>query len=467
MGSSNSLSTSALSQLLAPITFNGSSKFSSDFQQVLTRAVGIQSLPLQGMESELSTLQQQQSDMTGLQRTFTSLQTAIQGIDSSVGTLSATSSNPTAVTASASSTATPGTYSIQVVQVGSPTTTLSGAGSPVVTDPTTGNISSSSNFTLTVNGNTYNINPSGSSLDSLASAINASGAGVQATVINVGSNSSPDYRLSIASNSLGTNTIQLSDGTNNSMLSQLAPGSPAQYELNGGSTVFNSNSSQLTLAPGLTVNLLQSTTSPVTISVADNTNGLSNALGNFVTAYNAAVDALGAQHGQNAGSLLGDSTVLALGQTLTSITEYTGGTSGLTSLADLGLTLDPTSGHLSFDPSALATADPSTIQQFLGGISSGGFLQSANNALTFAADPTTGAIQSSLTSLQNSINSENDQISQQTDQINTFQTNLQTQLANADASIAVLEQQETYFTNLFATMYQPSTSSTGSTSTAG
>src|SRR5579872_4291657 len=111
-------STTSLSSLLAPITFNGSSKFSSDFQQVLTRAVAIESLPLQNMGNELQKLQAQQSQMSSLQATFNSLQSAIQNLGSSVGSVSANSSNPSAVTAAATSSALPGTYSIQVLGLG-------------------------------------------------------------------------------------------------------------------------------------------------------------------------------------------------------------------------------------------------------------------------------------------------------------------------------------------------------------
>ena len=456
------------SNSIPPPTFSGQSKFASDFQQVLARAVAIASLPMQNMQNELATLQGQQSSLQGLQTTFASLQSAIQGISSSVGSVAATSSDPQALTAAATSSALPGTYTIQVDSLGSHTTTISNAVTPAVTDPSTGNISSSPSFTLTVDGNNFTITPSGSSLDALAAAINAAGANVQATIVNVGSNTSPDYRLAVTGNNLAADTIQLNDGTNN-LLTTLSTGSPATYQVNGLSSIISSNSTTVTLAPGLTANLLQTTASPATITVAQSTGPLSDSLSSFATAYNAAVDALAAQHGQNAGALAGDSTVLELGQALSSINTYTGGTSGLTSLADLGFTLDSTTGHLSFDPSVLSGASQATITQFLGSTASSGFLQFANNTLASAADPSTGIIQDSLNSLQTSISNESNLISQQQDQINTMQNNLQQQLANADATLSVLESQVTYMTNLFATMYPNvnTQSATGSPSING
>ena len=66
---------------------------------------------------------------------------------------------------------------------------MSENGLTTVADPSSANISSSSQFTLTVNGTNYTITPSGDTLDDLVSAINNAGDGVQATTVNVGSNS--------------------------------------------------------------------------------------------------------------------------------------------------------------------------------------------------------------------------------------------------------------------------------------
>ena len=141
------------SSVTSPITFSGSSTFSSSFQQVLQRAVSIASLPMQEVEAQVTTLQGQESDLSSLQGTFSSFQNSLQDVASAVtGNVSASSSNSGVVAAAAQSNTLPGTYSIQVSSIGSSTTTISGAGSPAVTDPTSKNISSSLNYTLTVKG---------------------------------------------------------------------------------------------------------------------------------------------------------------------------------------------------------------------------------------------------------------------------------------------------------------------------
>lgn len=432
---------------ITPPVFQGQSQFASDFQQVLTRAVNIASLPLQQMQNDLQTFVGQQSALTSLSGTFSALQTAVQDIGTASTSATAISSNPAAVGATASSGAVPGTYTVKVTSLGSSTTTISSAGTPPVTDPSQGNISSASSFTLTIDGTPHTITPSGNSLDSLAAAINSAGLGVQATVVNVGSSSSADYRLSVTSTNLAADTIQLNDGTNN-LLTTLSTGASTSYTVNGVSTT--SNSQQVTLAPGLTVSLLQQTASPVTITVAQDTTSLGNALSNFATAYNNAVDTVAQQHGQNAGALAGQSTVLTLGQVLSSINQYSTTGANAVSLTSLGLNLDST-GHFTFDATALSSLSPATVQQFLGGITSGGFLQSANTSLTSVTDPTSGLIQNSLTSVQSEITNENQLISDQTDQINQLETNLQAQLSAADAALATLESQNSFMQTLLTT----------------
>jgi len=436
-----------------PPTFTGISKFASDFQQVLNRAVQIASLPLQNMENELNTLTNQQSALVGLQSAFAPFEAAILNLGTAAqGSLAASVSNPSVLQATATSSALPGTYTVEVTSLGSSTSTLSKGGLTTVTDPSSQNISSATSFKLTINGADHTITPSGSSLQDLASAINGAGLGVSATIVNLGSSSSPDYRLAVTSNNLAPDTIQLNDGTND-LLDTLSTGAPATYRVNGLTTDIPSNSRTITLAPGLTVDLLQASPgNPVTVTVAQSNAPIQNALNSFVSSYNAAADSLTQQHGQNGGALNGQSLVFSLGQALQSVVQYTGGSGTVTSLADLGITLDST-GHLNFDSTALSSHSIADIQQFLGSVSSGGFLQRANNAITSMEDPTTGAIHSSYTSITNEITSQGDQISTETDRINNMEATLQQRLSNADAAIAVLQQQVTFMSSLFSTMY--------------
>ena len=440
-----------MSTAASSITFNGSSTFSSSFQQVLQRAVSIASLPMQEVQGEVTTLQGQQSDLSSMQATFSSLQNSLQDVASAItGNVSASSSDSSVVSAAAQSNTLPGTYSIQVSSIGSFTTTISNAGSTPVTDPSSGSVSSSLNYTLTVNGTPTTLTLTSNSLDSLATAINDSGAGVSATIVNLGSNSSPDYRLSVTSNELGADTIQLNDGTSD-LLSNVQTGADAQYTVNGNSTVLTSNSDQVTLAPGLTATLVSASPgNTVNITVAASEQALSTALSNFATAYNAAATAVSNERGQSGGALTGESLVYTLGDTLSQITQFTAGSGSVQDLSDLGLDLDST-GQLSFDSSQFNSQTAAGIQQFLGSVTSSGWLQAANNALTSVADPTSGLLEGEITSVTSEISNDNNTISDDQTRVNTLQTSLQAQLSAADAAIAVLQQQNTYYTDLFQT----------------
>ena len=441
---------SSASSLSNPVTFTGQSTFSSSFQQVLQRAVSIASLPMQELQTEVTTLQSQQSALSSLGATFDSLQSAVQGIATAAGgNVSASSSDTSVVTASTDSTTLPGTYSIQVSRIGSATTTISSAGSPPVTDPSSTSISASASYTLTVNGTTTTITPSGDTLNDLAGAINNASAGVSATIVNLGSNSSPDYRLALTSTELGPDTIQLNDGTN--LLTTVQTGADAQYTVNGNTTVLNSNSDQVTLAPGLTATLVSADPGQtVNITVAAGEGNLSSALSSFATAYNAAVTAVAAQVGQSGGALAGQSMVYELQNALSQIAQFTSASGSVQKLSDLGLTLSST-GSLSFDSSQLSAQSASAIQQFLGGLTSGGFLQSANNILTTFTDTATGTLADEYNNVGTQITNDQNQISSDQDRVNLIQANLSKQLSQADAAIAVLQQQNTYYTNLFQT----------------
>src|ERR1035438_8203443 len=212
---------SSVTSAAGAITFSGSSTFSSSFQQVLQRAVAIASMPLQAMQNSVATFQGQQSALTTLQSGFSVLQNDIQSISTAAtGSMTASVSDGTVVSATASSSALPGTYSIEVDDMGSSTTTISNANLPVVSDPTTTSISTASSYTLTIDGTAHTITPAGGSLEDLASAINSAGVGAQATIVNLGSNTSPNYRLSVTSTNLGADTIQLNAGATSLLRSE-------------------------------------------------------------------------------------------------------------------------------------------------------------------------------------------------------------------------------------------------------
>ena len=441
--------------------FTGVSSYASDLQQVITRSVAIASMPLQLMQSQLQSLDNQQSALSGLDSTFTALQNAIAGIGSALGpsSYSATSSS-SAVSASVSSAALEGSYAVDVTSLGSYSTSISDPLLPAVADPNSSSISTASSYTLTVNGKTTTITPAGSSLMDLAQAINSASAGVQASIVNAGSS----YRLVVRSTNLAGDSIQLNDGSQD-LLDTLATGAPATYDISGlgGATQpIDSSSRTVTLAPGVTINLLQQTATgqPATVTVSRDTSGAASAISSFVDAYNAAVDALNQQVGQSGGALSGESTISDLRNAMRQITQYSGTSGGVTLLSQMGISMDDT-GKLTFDASQFSSVSASNLDQFLGSATGGGFLQTATNAMNAVEDPTTGFIPTATNDVNGEITQENNLITAEQQKIATLQSTLTQQMATADATIASLEQQKNYITNLFTAMINENTNGTG------
>ena len=275
--------------------FTGASRYSSDLQQVLTRAVSIASLPLNLLNNQLTTLQSRSDALNSLDGKFAAVLSAVQGISTAADSTTASVSDTDIVAAHSDPTALPGTYSIHVISQGAHTRAMSLGTLPAVTDPSTQSITSSGSLTLTVGGSPFTITPTSNTLSALADAINSSGANVTANIINLGSPSSPNYRLSLQTTKLGNIAVQLNDGSQD-LLSTLSAGSQAQYQVNGQpSTPISSDSRTVTIAPGLTVDLLQ--TGDADVVVSQSSSAQADALSAFVTAYNAAVVPIASQPG--------------------------------------------------------------------------------------------------------------------------------------------------------------------------
>src|SRR5262249_38943863 len=143
----------------------------------------------------------QSAEITTLGNKFTALQSALQGIDQALSTsYTVNSSNSSVVTANVSAGAVEGNYSIQVSDMGAYSTMMTGTwtGASGAADP----------YQLWIGGKEYDVTAADNSAASVAAAINSSyGSLVHAAVVNVGSNSQPDYRISLQSATLTSDQI--------------------------------------------------------------------------------------------------------------------------------------------------------------------------------------------------------------------------------------------------------------------
>ena len=439
--------------------FNGTSRFSSDFQQVISRAVAIASLPINQLTNVKATLSGQATEVGTLQSKFSTLATALSTLNSAIGTSSLGASVSDSGIASVSITdgATPSSFSLEVQSLGSYSNALSSATSTRIADPSTQNLSNSSSFVLTVNGTATRITPSALTLSGLASAINdTAGAQVQASLVNIGSTSVPDYRLSLQSAKLGPVSIQLSDGSTG-LLDPGATGALASYKINGLSTAIQSDSRSITLAPGVTAQLVGQSASGVasTVAITRQSFSITNALSTLVNAYNSAADELANNRGKGTGALGGSSIIQELGDRLRQLGSYSAITGQATSLASLGITFDG-KGHLALDSSAITSGKTSltSVINFLGNSKTGGFLKSATDLLTSVNDGTSGLLTGAAKTLADQVTHQQSRIDAAQTRVDDLQTSLQAQLAKADAQVAALEQSYTVLSGILKAQQQ-------------
>jgi flagellar hook-associated protein 2 len=429
--------------------FTGTSSFSADFQNVITRAVAIASLPLTEMQTAQTTYNDQATALTSLDTTFTTLQSSIAAVDSAMGSASYTAdvSNPTAASVTVGDGAQEGEYSIDVQSPGAYATSLSTATWSDSTTPQT--------YKVYVGTQEFDITPTDDSAATVAAAINTTaGSAVQATVVNVGSSTTPDDRISLEGVALGNLPVDIQlNGV--SLQTQQTQGVLASYVVNDSGNIVQSNSQSVEISPGVTVTMLASDDgTPVNITLTRSTEAVSDALSAFATAYNAAVAAVSAQRGSSGGALVGQPVVYSLGQTLSSVGTYSSPGSAVSDLHDVGLDLqqDGTMTYTEANLMSTELSNPAGMAAFLGSATGGGFLLAATNALSEVETATTGTLKAAETGTETQITDIGAQITTAQDQITQLQTQLTSEMTTADAAIATMEQQYDYVTGLFSAM---------------
>jgi flagellar hook-associated protein 2 len=404
----------------------GTSSSGIDVASAVSQALAALSLPEQQWQAEQQTLATQTSGINQIQTDVATLQTSLNAMGDPVGALTsmtALSSDTSVVFASAAPGTASGSHVVIVDNIASSAaaySTVSVANSSTALTPgsfilTVGSGTSAKATTITIGSGV-------DTLDQLASSINTQQLGVTASVVNDASGS----RLAIVSNTTGSADGFAISAATGTAFTQTSTGEDASLHIDG--IPIDSASNTVTGAiAGLTLNLVGAAVGgQVTIAVAPDSSSVSQAIASFVGAYNTAIGDVNTQFTVGAsgqeGPLGGDSTVQMLQNALLSAATYSGGGNGVSTLADLGITMN-NDGTLSLNNTTLNSAiqsNFSAVQTFMQGTLSNGFVSSFNNQLNTLTDPTSGAF---TTDLQ-SISSENKDLQ---NQINDFQSYLDAQ----------------------------------------
>jgi flagellar hook-associated protein 2 len=387
-----------------------------DVSSMVSQIISEQSGQLTVWQEQQTTLATQDGLLEGEENNLTNLQTAVAALADPSGALTAqaaTSSNAGVLTATAQNSAIAGTHQIEVTSLATTGTLFTGpiaAGADrsfLFSGQTTGDIQLQVGG---VSGTTHDIpitQGSNDTLNTLASYINtqstANGWGVTASVVSDLSGS----RLSLQSQSSGSTGALAIVNDSNTTLTFDAPEGGTNAVLNIDGVPFSSATNTVSGAiQGVTLNLVsQAPGSPVQLTVGPDQNQITNAVNNFVSAYNTVVSTINSQYivdptgATPAPPLESDLSLRSLQSSMLTDAAYAiGGNSGDVNLASLGINMND-DGTLTVGSNAsgqtfaqVLAANPSAVQSFFQNSSGTGFADNFNTDLTNLTNPTTGPL---------------------------------------------------------------------------
>lgn len=436
---------------LTPLTFTGVSKYSSDFQTILSRAVSIANLPAKA-------IQNQQTDLLQKKLITTNLQTAAEGFSSSLAALAAVGDNKGLTASSSDSTkvailtstgTTAAAYTVsEITSVAKAASETSAAG---YADSSTAAVSSTGTVKLTAGSHDYTINltPATNNLIGLRDAINNLGVGVTASVLTTGTGVNPNY-LSVSANATGEQVLRITDdpdGAATALLTSDNQGANAVFKVNGVAVSKSSNTIN-DVVPGISFSILGTTSGDtVSLSLASDRRKLTSALQTFVANYNALSSQLDGQIGPSAGLLSGDFLIREVQGDLRDLTGFQG-TGTIKHFSDLGLELSST-GELSLNATTLdglSATDIDSAFNFVGSSVAG--LGSLNSKFTQLSDPINGLIKIQLNQYEVTNTRLSSDLANITDKVSLMQTFMAQKLQAADSLLAQLDSQQNVLTGV-------------------
>lgn len=337
-------------------------------------------------KATLTPITKQQSSYTSKLSAYGTMKSALEAFQTAntalgkadLFTATTTASSSTAFSATTTGNAIAGKYTIKITQLAQAQTLTSIA---TQTDSKAAIATSDSVLTIQQGGGkkpvTIDISAANSSLTGVRDAINNAKAGVSASVINVGNG---EYRLSITSNDTGKDngmTLSVSgdsalqsfmgyDGTGGGMKESVTAQN-AELTVNNVAIVNSSNTISDALED-ITLNLNDVTTGNQTLTITQDNTKAQAAIKDWVTAYNAlqdtfssltkytAVDPGSDAQSTSNGALIGDTTLRTIQTQLKSALSNTASASAFKTLAQIGITSDPSTGQLKIDDTKLTAA---------------------------------------------------------------------------------------------------------------
>ncbi|ERK17902.1 Flagellar hook-associated protein FliD [Pantoea sp. AS-PWVM4] len=423
--------------------------------------------------------------------TFQTANTALNDADLFTATSATSSSSAFSATTSGSTVA--GNYTISVSQLAQAQTLTSAT---QTSNSTALGDSSASSRTMTitlVDGTSKDITLTSdqTSLTGMRDAINSADAGVTATIIKTGDSS---YRLSLTSSETGSDYAVSSisvtgddtlqgivgyDSTSSSnAMTESVTAQNAKLTVNN-VEIENSSNTISDALEGITLKLNDTTTGNATLSITKDSSKAQSAIESWVDAYNTlltqfdtltkytAVDVGSDSQDSSNGALLGDSTLRTIQTQLKSMLTNAQSSSTYKTLAQIGITTDPTSGQLELDSDELETAltsDPDGVKEMIvgDGTTTGITTTIATNLTSWLS--TTGIVQAATDGVSKTLNDLTDQYNDMSTRIDNLIARYKTQFTALDVLMSQLNSTSSYLTQQFDSSSSSSTTTSSSSS---
>lgn len=449
-----------------------------DLEALVTDLVGASAIgPATLLDRKETALQADLSGLGLLSSALADFGNSLTGLKSAKGLIGskATSSDSALLTASATSSAAPGSYEIEVLSLAKAHKLTSAGyvdGDAQVGTGTLTIIAGESAFAVSIDADN-------NSLNGLRDAINeaAAGSGVTASILKVDDGSGGSVsKLVLTAVETGTDnaiSVVVNDddgadndatglsafsfqavGTQNMTQSQAA--SDAQIKLDG-ETVTRSSNTISDSVTGLTLNLVSAQPgTTLTVAVTRDSAGLKTQISNFVDAYNTLVSTLNDLQSYDqetgvAGLLLGDATLRSADRQLRNVLLDSGFASDLDSLAAIGIGFGK-NGKLEIDDAELDAALKSSLDSFTTFFAGENGLATRLAAIVDDYVDSDGSIDARTASIEVSLDRIEDRRDRLDRRLTSLESRLRAQFSAMDILVAELSATSDFLTDQLANL---------------
>ncbi len=431
-----------------------------DYQALIEQLVQLKRIPVDELIATKDRLEEIDGAYSTLESRLKDLRSAADKLRTSSGfnAFTADVTDSSILSATASSNATEGVYSIVVSSVAkSHKLIASGVGD----SSTTAIASTTGYFKFTVGGSTeYSVGvDTTTTLENLRDAINNLNAGVTATIVNDGSGTTP-YRLILTSDSTGTsNTTTITQNDTDLVFSELQAAQDASLTVDGLSITRSSNTIT-DVIEGVTIELRSAdSTKTVDLAVSRDMEEIEKRITAFVDKYNAVVSHIRNNNRYDtdtgmAGAFFGDPIARSVWDDLrrTMTSAISGLPDTMNRLIHIGVTTSSDNGAMSIDSSKLSDALNSNLDDvmdmFMDGTSTDGFASLVYTLTDDMLDYVDGRITNKIDNLNDNISELEEEIARKENEILLYQEQLRIQFASLERLLAGLRAQGDFLANL-------------------